>query len=359
MTPRRTHASAGFRRQAKTRPGALRCGMCEPGCGRLCMCVKKKKKVFELVHNSPSHLIIPVTFLCSFLLSSLSSPLLSCFQASGPAAALLKVNVFFFFCFFVFLYAWILLIEFDPCSLVQCSFLKLSSVPCQFWSFFLFCPLMDLLGLRDQALQALDLLCAVEVREGWGVSVGEVLGRVGGEGEMERIMEGGSLHARLLQRKLLSLLSGSIQDLLLHLKWQPLLRLDELTDCSPVCTQNKLDCYRLSPQSISPLSKASICKVMPCCNWLLFSPCKCRHCHRNLQDLLESDSHPLQLSTCHQQYKQLSVLHRSAVLPPHIITVHSTGQRYGWWSRFKCKKCDMFLKMMLHCSRWDFLYSHL
>lgn len=77
---------------------------------------------------------------------------------------------------------------------------------------------MDLLGLRDQALQALDLLCAVEVREGWGVSVGEVLGRVGGEGEMERIMEGGSLHARLLQRKLLSLLSGSIQDLLLHLK---------------------------------------------------------------------------------------------------------------------------------------------
>lgn len=36
---------------------------------------------------------------------------------------------------------------------------------------------MDLLGLRDQALQALDLLCAVEVREGWGVSVGEVLGK--------------------------------------------------------------------------------------------------------------------------------------------------------------------------------------
>lgn len=178
-----------FRRQAKTRPGALRCGMCEPGCGRLCMCVKeKKKKVFELVHNSPSHLIIPVTFLCSFLLSSLSSPLLSCFQASGPAAALLKVNVFFFV---FFLYAWILLIEFDPCSLVQCRFLKLSSVPCQFWSFFCF------------VLLWIFWVCAIRHCRLWiysvqwkwgraGVSVwGEVLGRVGGEGEMERIMEGG------------------------------------------------------------------------------------------------------------------------------------------------------------------------
>lgn len=45
---------------------------------------------------------------------------------------------------------------------------------------FLFCPLMDLLGLRDQALQALDLLCAVEVREGWGVSVGGSIRKGGG-----------------------------------------------------------------------------------------------------------------------------------------------------------------------------------
>lgn len=39
---------------------------------------------------------------------------------------------------------------------------------------------MDLLGLRDQALQALDLLCAVEVREGWGVSVGGSIRKGGG-----------------------------------------------------------------------------------------------------------------------------------------------------------------------------------
>lgn len=177
-----------FRRQAKTRPGALRCGMCEPGCGRLCMCVKeKKKKVFELVHNSPSHLIIPVTFLCSFLLSSLSSPLLSCFQASGPAAALLKVNVFFVF-FSLRLNSphriWPLL----TCP-VQVFEVILSALPV--WSFFCF------------VLLWIFWVCAIRHCRLWiysvqwkwgraGVSVwGEVLGRVGGEGEMERIMEGG------------------------------------------------------------------------------------------------------------------------------------------------------------------------
>lgn len=177
-----------FRRQAKTRPGALRCGMCEPGCGRLCMCVKeKKKKVFELVHNSPSHLIIPVTFLCSFLLSSLSSPLLSCFQASGPAAALLKVNVFLFF-FSLRLNSphriWPLL----TCP-VQVFEVILSALPV--WSFFCF------------VLLWIFWVCAIRHCRLWiysvqwkwgraGVSVwGEVLGRVGGEGEMERIMEGG------------------------------------------------------------------------------------------------------------------------------------------------------------------------
>lgn len=356
MTPRRTHASAGFPKAGKDTARSSTLRYVRAGVWQIVyVCERKKKKVFELVHNSPSHLIIPVTFLCSFLLSSLSSPLLSCFQASGPAAALLKVNVFLFF-FSLRLNSphriWPLL----TCP-VQVFEVILSALPVLV--LFLFCPLMDLLGLRDQALQALDLLCAVEVREGWGVSVGGSIRKGGGWRRNGAHNGGGSLHARLLQRKLLSPLSGSVQDLLLHLKWQPLLRLDELTDCSPVCTQNKLDCYWLSPQSISPLSKASICKVMPCCNWLLFSSGKCRHCHRNLQDLLESDSHPLQLSTCHQQYEQLSVLHRNAVLPPHIITVHSTGQRYGWWSRFKCKKCDIFLKMMLHCSRWDFLYRHL
>lgn len=46
--------------------------------------------------------------------------------------------------------------------------------------------LMDLSGWRDQALQTLDLLCAVKVRgEGWRVSREKYW-----EGEMERIMEG-------------------------------------------------------------------------------------------------------------------------------------------------------------------------
>lgn len=46
--------------------------------------------------------------------------------------------------------------------------------------------LLHLMGWLDQALQALDLLCAVEVRgEGWRVSREKYW-----EGEMERIMEG-------------------------------------------------------------------------------------------------------------------------------------------------------------------------
>lgn len=83
--------------------------------------------------------------------------------------------------------------------------------------------------------------------------------------------------------------------------------------CSPVCTQNKLDCYHPNQYYHSPRQG----KLILGCNWLLFSLCIFRRRHKNLQDLLR------QLPTCHQQCRQLSIRYCNAVLRPHTLTLHS------------------------------------
>lgn len=210
MTPQRTHASAGpAAGKDRARSSTLqymRAGVWHNVC---------VKRVFEFVHNSPSHLIIPVTFLCSFLLSSLSS--LSCFQARDQL--LLCWRWFFFFlCLNSPHRIW---------PLLTCPVQVFWSYPhcLAVWSFCPPCLLYGSFGLARSGTAGSGFTLCSASEGGVGCWLGEVLGAGGGGGEMERIMEG-SLHPRLLQRKLLILLSGSFQDLLLHLKWQLLLGLD-------------------------------------------------------------------------------------------------------------------------------------
>lgn len=208
------------RRQAKTQPGALHCSICEPGCVRICV-LKKKKKKKEFLNLSITHLLI-----LSFQ-SLISAPFFFAVRpffplllsSSGPAAAQLKVIFFFLY-----------LCLNSPHRIWPFAYLSSAAF---FWSYphclavWSLCPLCLLYGsfglARSGTAGSGFTLCSGSVG-----GVGCYWGRGGGRGclgEMERIMEG-SLHTGLLQRKLLNPLSGSLQDLLLHLKWQLLLWLD-------------------------------------------------------------------------------------------------------------------------------------
>lgn len=131
------------RRQAKTQPGALHCSICEPGCVRICV-LKKKKKKKEFLNLSITHLLIlsfqslisaPFFFCCPALLPSPAFKLgTSCCSAEGD---------FFFF---------VSLPEFSSqnltlCLLVQCRFLfEVILTALLFGPFVLFASYMDLLG---------------------------------------------------------------------------------------------------------------------------------------------------------------------------------------------------------------------
>lgn len=87
------------------------------------MCAKKSCSfsITYLLILSFQSLFSAVSFTSTNLLLP-PPPLLS---GSNPAAVLLKVNFFFS-------YAWLPLVEFDPCSVVRCRFQRLPSLPCSF-----------------------------------------------------------------------------------------------------------------------------------------------------------------------------------------------------------------------------------
>lgn len=192
------------RRQAKTQPGAS--STLQYVWARVWqnMCVKKK----ESLNLSITHLLILSFQSLCFAPLCCPAPLL--LSSSGSAAAVLKMISFS-------LNAWTLLIEFDPCSIVQCRVLKLSSLPCRL------VPQSSLPHIWIFWVSAIKhcRLRIYSVQWKWGRGGVLVVGRIrrGWKGEMERIMEG-SLRTRLLQGKLLNPGSGSFQDLLLHLKGQ-------------------------------------------------------------------------------------------------------------------------------------------
>lgn len=156
------------RRQAKTQSRAACCWNCSIFEPRVWQNVWVKR-VIKFVQNSPSHFIIPLTFLCSFSLSSPLFPL--SFSAFDPRTSWCSAEgVFFhpfplieltsaystiFFCIF-FSQAAFTSLQFGPWLLLE----KLRVYYRLLWIFW---------GWRDHTLQALDLLCAVEVKgEGWG-----------------------------------------------------------------------------------------------------------------------------------------------------------------------------------------------
>lgn len=129
--------------------------------------------MIKFVQNSPSHFIIPLTFLCSFSLSSPLFPL--SFSAFDPRTSWCSAEGDFFHPFplieltsayltiagfFVVFFSQAALtsLQFGPWLLLE----KLRVYYQLLWIFW---------GWRDHTLQALDLLCAVEVKgEGWGAS---------------------------------------------------------------------------------------------------------------------------------------------------------------------------------------------